>query len=335
MNLPISYRKLEAVKISRAYHEAIAEKHVEVDNLKAHELLIRNQYAGVNASDVNLIAGQYFADAQVPFDIGFEFAGVVVAIGNQVSKHKVGDAVIGIKVGGGYREYVTLHEDEAIAVPEANPQYMSLLTVGLAASIGLEHVGEMKSGETVLVTAATGGVGHLAVQLAKQAGNHVIGTCSTEEKKQLLLSLGCDRVINYKEEDVEQVLSKEYPQGINLIFENVGGLIFDISVKNLAKLGRLVVCGFVSEYTAGAQTVEAARIYHDLLWKSASVRAFLYSDYPELIPEHLLKLISSMQKGDLKVIMDDQEFLGLENVSKAMDYLYQGKNTGRVVVKLY
>lgn len=84
---------------------------------------------------------------------------------------------------------------------------------GLTASIALEQVGQMKSGQTVLVTAAAGGTGVFAVQLAKLAGNHVIGTCSSDEKIGMLKQLGCDRVINYKKENFAKVLKTEYPQG--------------------------------------------------------------------------------------------------------------------------
>ncbi len=277
MKLPISYRKAEARKISRNYHDAIAISEETTEALSDHEVLIKNKYAGVNASDVNLIAGQYFADFSLPFDLGFDFTGHIIAVGQSVDNHQVGDAVMGIKVGGGYREYVTLDQAEAIPIPEVSAELMSLLTVGLAASIGLKHVGEMKADERVLITAASGGVGHLAVQIAKRAGNHVIGTCGSDEKAQLLTELGCDRVINYRKEDLDSVLTKEYPEGINLILENVGGSLFDTSLKHVARLGRLVVCGFVSEYTSGAQSVDAPRVYHQLLWKSASVRGFLYS----------------------------------------------------------
>lgn len=109
----------------------------------------------------------------------------------------------------------------------------------------------MTSGETVLVTAAAGGAGQFAVQLAKLAGNHVIGTCSSDDKVAMLKvrrgyfyyvsscgsrdhlykDLGCDRVINYKKEDFKTVLRKEYPKGIDIIFESVGGKFFDICLK--------------------------------------------------------------------------------------------------------
>ncbi len=85
----------------------------------------------------------------------------------------------------------------------------------------------MKTGETVLVTAAAGGTGQFAVQLAKLAGNTVIATCSTPEKVKLLKELGCDRVINYKTENLEQVLKSEYPNGVDIVYESVGGETFN------------------------------------------------------------------------------------------------------------
>jgi hypothetical protein len=113
----------------------------------------------------------------------------------------------------------------------------------------------MKSQEVVLVTAAAGGTGHIAVQLAKLAGNHVIGTCSSEAKAQLLRELGCDREINYRTEDLDRVLKQEYPKGINLVFDCVGKEVFDTCVDNLAVRGRLVAIGFISEYAKNPERV--------------------------------------------------------------------------------
>jgi NADPH-dependent curcumin reductase CurA len=332
---PITFKKAVATALGRNYNDTIAIQEETLTSLAPDELLIKNKFAGVNASDLNMMAGLYFADAQLPFDLGFEFAGEVAAVGSEVENFKVGQPVIGIKTGGGYREYVTMKAAEVIPVPEATPQAMSLITVGLAASIGLKKVGEMSTGETVLVTAAAGGTGNIAVQLAKLAGNHVIATCSTDEKVEMLKELGCDRVINYKKEDLDEVLTKEYPQGINIVFENVGGQTFDTCVKHLAVLGRLLVCGFVSEYQQNEPSqITSPRIYHQLLWKSASVRGFLFSHYPELIPQHLQEMMGLMAEGKLKVQIDPTEFKGVENLPKAMDHLFEGKNKGKVVLSL-
>jgi hypothetical protein len=113
----------------------------------------------------------------------------------------------------------------------------------------------------------------------------------------------------------------------------VGGQLFDTCVNHLAKLGRVIICGFVSEYLQ-QDTVTAPRIYHQLLWKSASIRGFLFSDFPEQIPTHLQKLIGLLTEGKLKVSIDSKKFKGVDSILDAMDYLYSGSNNGRVVVEL-
>lgn len=222
-SLPEVYKKAVATRFSRDYKNIIDIVEEELTAPGPGQVLVRNEVAGVNASDLNMLAGQYFADASFPIDLGFEFGGKVVAIGSGISHLNIGDAVIGIKTGGGYREYVTMPAAELIPVPNVSGELISLLTVGLAASIGLKTVGEMKSNETVLVTAAAGGTGNIAVQLAKLAGNHVIGTCSSDEKAAYLKAMGCDRAINYRKENLDEVLAREYPKGVDLVFDNVGG----------------------------------------------------------------------------------------------------------------
>lgn len=98
------------------------------------------------------------------------------------------------------------------------------------------------------VTAAAGATGLFAVQLAKLAGNHVIATCSSDDKAEVLKKLGCDRVINYKKENLHTTLKKEYPKGIDIVYESVGGDTFTTCVRNLAQFGRLIIIGAISQY---------------------------------------------------------------------------------------
>lgn len=125
---------------------------------------------------------------------------------------------------------------------------LPLIVSGLTASLSLEHVGRMTSGETVLVTAAAGATGSFAVQLAKLNKNHVIGTCSSDEKVEFLKNIGCDRVVNYRSEDLNKVLKKEYPKGVDLVYECVGGEMYETCVQNLALKGRIIVIGMISGY---------------------------------------------------------------------------------------
>jgi len=178
--------------------------------------------------------------------------------------------VVTSTLGGGYREYHVVQESNALQVPEASPEVLSIMVSGLTASIALSEVGDLRHDETVLVTAAAGGTGQYAVQLAKQAGNHVVGTCGTDEKADFLEDLGCDRPLNYQSEDVGAVLEEEYPDGIDLIYEAVGGPLFDVCVEHLARHGRLLSIGYVSEYENGPETVERKRIYTSLIRTSRS-----------------------------------------------------------------
>lgn len=192
----------------------------------------------------------------------------------------------------------------------------------------------MTHDETVLVTAAAGGTGHYAVQLAKLAGNHVIGTCSTDEKVELLETIGCDRPINYEAENVAEVLETEYEGGIDLIYECVGGSLFDVCIEALARHGRLLSIGYVSEYQTGPEPVSRERIYTSLIPKSASVRGVFLPHFREHFSTHTKKLMRLQQSGSLNVFVDDTTFVGIESVFDAVDYLQRGENVGKLVVRL-
>lgn len=113
---------------------------------------------------------------------------------------------------------------------------------------GLQECGRLRKGETVLITAAAGGAGQFAVQLAKLAGCHVIATVGSEDKARLIRSLGADRAVNYRTEDLKAVLRTEYPRGVDVVWESVGGEWFGTCLNALAQKGRLIVIGAMSQY---------------------------------------------------------------------------------------
>ena len=201
-----TYRKIVAHKYSKNFREASEIVSANIVQPGPDQLLIKTHFGGVNASDVNISGGVYFSDGNFPFDLGCESVGEVVAVGPDVTQFQVGDAVASPQMGSAYSEMLCRNIDQFIKVPQCSPEYLSVSVAGLTASIGLYEAGDMGSGETVLITAAAGGVGNWCVQLAKLAGNHVIGTCSTQEKAQELKSLGCDRVVVYSEEALDDVL---------------------------------------------------------------------------------------------------------------------------------
>ncbi|MEM7593566.1 MAG: zinc-binding dehydrogenase, partial [Cyanobacteria bacterium P01_A01_bin.83] len=216
-----TYRKLVAKNFNQDFNSAVEIIKSPILQPGDHEILIRNKYAGVNAGfDTLLCKGKipYFSETP-PLDLGVEAVGTVEDVGSKVTKFTVGDAVLTTQRGGGYREYQRIDARFGFKVPKATPEVLSLMPTGVSALVALEQVGMMTSQETVMVTAAAGGTGHIAIQLAKLAGNHVIGTCGSEAKMQLLQELGCDRIINYHSENVADILQHEYPQGIDLVFE--------------------------------------------------------------------------------------------------------------------
>jgi len=330
-----TYKKLVAKNFSKDFNSAVEIVEDKIPEPADNQILIHNHYAGVNAGfDTLLCKGKisYFSETP-PIDLGVEAVGIVEVIGNKVSDFAVGDAVLTTQRGGGYREYQAIDAALAYKIPKATPEVLSLMPTGVSALVALEQVGAMSSQETVMVTAAGGGTGHIAVQLAKLAGNHVIGTCGSEAKFKLLQELGCDRIINYRSENVADVLKQEYPQGIDLVFECIGKEMFDTCVDNLAVRGRLVVVGFISEYGKNLEPISQPRIYHKLFWKAASIRGFLMPMYQEYIPEARDRLFDLFYSGQIKVAVDATEFKGIESIPAAVDYLLGGKNCGKVIVK--
>jgi len=327
------YKKLVATTFSTDFREAAEVVEEEIPEPGPQEVLVRNKYAAVNATDINISAGRYEPDADPPLDLGVEAAGIVVDTGREVRHLQDGDSVVTSTLGGGYREYNVVHASNAIQVPQPSPEALSIMVSGLTASIALEEVGDLAHDETVLVTAAAGGTGQYAVQLAKQAGNHVVGTCGTEKKVEFLEEMGCDRPIHYREENVAAVLADEYPDGIDLVYESVGGELFDICLDALARHGRLLSIGYVSEYKDGPEAIERERIYTSLISTSASIRGFFLPHFAEHFRSHMNKLLRQHRSGSLDIYVDDTPFEGVEEVPDAVEYLQSGESVGKVVIQ--
>ncbi len=330
-----TYRKLIAKQFNQEFQSAVEIVKVPMTKPAAGQLLIQNKFAGINSGfDTLLCQGKVpYVNLTPPFDLGVEAVGEVAAVGENIQAFQVGDAVVTTARGGGYREYQVIDANLAVKVREATPEVLTLMPTGISALVALEKVGEMKSNEVVLVTAAAGGTGHLAVQLAKLADNHVIGICGSEKKAGLLKELGCDRIINYRTENLDRVLKREYPNGINLVFDCVGKEVFDVCLENLAIRGRLVVVGFISEYGKNLEQVTRPRMYEQLFWKAASVRGFLMPLYQEYAAEARDRLLKLFYSGKLRVAVDPTQFNGIESIPTAVKYLLEGKNCGKVVVR--
>ncbi|XP_072317073.1 prostaglandin reductase 3-like [Eucyclogobius newberryi] len=340
--IPGAMKKLVVTELSPRFREAVALQTVAVPTPGNEELLVRNRFVGINASDINYSAGRYDPTVKPPFDAGFEGIGEVIGLGLRASsEYTIGDTVAYFR-NGAFAEYTVVPAKESIRVPLVKPEFLTLLVSGATAYIALKRLGDLTKGETVLVTAAAGGTGQFAVQFAKQAGCHVIGTCSSNEKAGFLKSIGCDRPINYKMENLGEVLRKEYPKGIDVVYESVGGNTLELAVNCLAQKGRLIVIGFISGYqsASGIPAFKGATLPVKLLQKSASMRGFFLPHFLSDYGAALAKMMQMMAKGQLVSEVDcgdleeEGRFSGLESVFRAVDYMYAGKNLGKVVVEL-
>lgn len=337
--IPDTFKKVVVYTLSHNFRSAtkIVQPELRLP-VKPQHALVKVLYAGVNASDVNFSSGRYFSgnkkevSATLPFDAGFEGVGLVAAVGDSVDL-KVGTPVA-LMTFGSYAEFTMVPVKHLITVPRPDPEVVAMLTSGLTASIALEKSGQMKSGEVVLVTAAAGGTGQFAVQLAKLAGNKVVATCGGESKAAMLRSFGVDRVIDYKKENIKAVLKNEFPKGVDIIYESVGGEMFDLCLNALAVHGRLIVIGMISQYQGehGWKPLSYTGICEKILAKSQTVAGFFLVQHGHLWKQHMNSLFDLYSSGKLKVVLDPKKFVGLESVADAVEYLHSGDSLGKVVV---
>lgn len=298
------------------------------------QLIVRNHYAGVNAIyDLRLAKGQITQHGIPPFCFGFESVGEVVATGSQVTEFQPGNYAASVRFGHAYRTLHRLRAEHAIRVEESSPEILAIIPTGASALVAMEQVAEVRQNETVLITAAAGGLGHFATQIALAKGNRVVAVCGTKEKADKLKALGCSAVINYREQQLSSALSAAAPTGFDLIFDSVGGATFDTLLEHIAPRGRLVVAGFTSD-ADNPTAITRPRIYTDLYWKAASVRAFMNPLFPEFQADARGRLIADYRAGKLSVWVDPTPFRGLEALPAAVEHLLAGRNLGKVVLDL-
>ncbi|GLC40673.1 hypothetical protein PLESTB_000034100 [Pleodorina starrii] len=340
-DLPGEYKKIVITSLSPNFRTAARCVTAPLPPLRVPppgRLLVRRVFAGVNASDINYSSGRYHssrseAESQLPFDAGFESVSVVVAVGEGVKDFAPGDCVAALSYGS-FSEYGMEPARTALPVPRVAPELVALLTSGLTASIALEEAGRIRAGETVLVTAAAGGTGQFAVQLAKAAGCRVVATCGGPDKARLLQALGADRVIDYSRESVKAVLKAEFPTGVDVVYESVGGEMFSTAVDALAPRGRLVIIGMMSSYGSGWAPGSYPGLAEKLLWKSAAAVGFFLLRYAPLFRAHLSRLVAVWEAGKLRVAIDPRVFVGVQSVFDAVDHLHSGRSVGKVVVQI-
>jgi NADPH2:quinone reductase len=283
------------------------------------QVLVKVSRAGINFADTHARENSYLASYELPLIPGTEVAGEVD-----------GRRVVALTGTGGYAEYAVAPEQSLFPLPDdvSDAQALALVVQGLSAWHLLKTSAHLAEGESVVVHAAAGGVGSLAVQLAKRYGaGRVIATASSEEKRGLALELGADAAVDPNAEDLNAAL-REANGGakVDVVLEMAGGRMFDQSLKALAPFGRLVTYGLASrepnEVSNGA-----------LMARSQAVVGFWLMHCfgrPGMVAEPLEELFGLVGSGDLRVV--EGETYGLSEARRAHEEMQARKTSGKLVL---
>ncbi|GAB4072816.1 NADPH:quinone oxidoreductase family protein [Barrientosiimonas marina] len=296
-----------------------------------NDVIIEVEAIGVNYADIARREGEYVLPTELPFTPGTEVVGKVTETGNKAGNVEKGTRVASLIGSGGYAEYVKTKADSLIPVPDgvSLEKAVALPLQGLSAYHILQTMGRLAEGETVLVHAAAGGVGSLAVQLAKRFGaGKVIATASTPEKLLFAEKMGADHLVNYSQDNWEKhVREVTDGKGVDVALEMAGGDVFHKTLKCLAPFGRMVVYGVAS----GQQP----KFYpSSLMRRNQSVVGFFLPQImqkPELFKSSLQELLAYAEKGELELTIGGTYPL---TEAKEVHRLFQERRTrGKMILK--
>lgn len=286
--------------------------------------------AGLNFADTLIVAGKYQEKPPFPFSPGMEAAGEVEAVGAGVSGLKEGDRVMALTGHGGFAERCVTQAQRVLKIPDSMSfAHAAAFPVAYGTShLALRHRGQLQRGETLLVHGAAGGVGLTAVQIGKVLGARVIGTARGAEKRAIAEANGADETIDYSEEDIRsRVLELTGGKGANVIYDPVGGDVFDASLRCIAWEGRLLVIGF-----AAGRIPQAPANY--LLLKNAAAVGVFWGAYMKNDPAVVLGGFEELLGwyADGRLAPHISATFGLEEVRDAMAMLLARKSTGKIVI---
>jgi NADPH:quinone reductase len=285
------------------------------------EVLIKVSRAGLNFADTHQRQDDYLAKATLPMIPGAEVAGV---------REDTGQRVVALCGTGGYAEYATAPGALTFPIPDGvdDGTALGLLLQGLTAWHLYRTCGRVQPGESVVVHAAAGGVGSLAVQLGRPMGaGRVIATASTEEKRQLALELGADVAIDASPEGMaERLIEANLGERVDVVFEMAGGQVFEESEKALAPFGRLVAYGIASREQNELATGALMRRSHAVVgfWLMHCLGR------PTMVDEALADLFDRVARGELRVVVGAT--YRLEQAADAQVALAERRTTGKVLL---
>ncbi len=306
----------------------------EIPALQDGEVLLSTRYVSV---DPYLRGRMSDAPSYIePFQIGKPMASGIIAevIESNHDDFKAGDFVSGMMP---WKETQVLKTDGLIKVdPDKAPlsAYLGILGMtGLTAYFGLTDIGKPKKGETLLVSGAAGAVGTMVGQIGKILGLRVVGIAGSDEKIEMLTSdFGFDAGINYNTTDnMVKAIRNACPDGVDVYFDNVGGEISDAVLFNINKFSRTINCGAIAVYN-NTEAPKGISPQPFLVKNSASMKGFIIFDYVERHPEGIKQLAEWLQQDKLKYTETIRE--GFDNIPQAFMDLFEGKNKGKMVVKV-
>jgi NADPH2:quinone reductase len=298
----------------------------------ASEARLAVRACGINFADTLIIQGQYQVKPAFPFSPGLEVAGEVIEVGADVTHLLPGDRVLATTQYGGLAQEVCVPAAMALPIPD-NMEFVTAASFAVAygtSHVALTHRGNLKPGETLLVLGAAGGVGLTAVEIGKLLGAKVIAAASTPEKLELAKQYGADHLVDYTKENIrDQVKAFTNGKGADVIYDPVGGSIFEQVMRCVAWEGRVLVIGFASG------TIPQLPVNLTLV-KNCSVVGVYWGAYalnkPKVLIDSLHTLLGWYAEGKLKPHIS--AIYPLERAAEALNALIQRRSTGKVVVTI-
>ncbi len=307
---------------------------IEVPNIKDSEILLKTVYISVDP----YLRGRMRDEKSYiePFQLGKPLESMLVAkvTASNNSDFPEGSHVIGMLEWK--KEQVHNGKDLRKIDPSLAPAsaFLGVLGLtGLTGYIALDKIGDLKEGETLLVSGAAGAVGSIVGQIGKIKGCKVIGIAGSDDKIEHITSkFNLDDGINYKETDnMKAAIKEKCPDGVDVYFDNVGGEILDATLQNINKNARIINCGAISIYNS-TEIPTGPRPEGILIKKTALMQGFLIRDHIQDYNSAISQLAEWLKSGKLKY--DETVVEGFENTPKAFIDLFDGKNTGKMLVKI-
>jgi NADPH-dependent curcumin reductase CurA len=256
---------------------------------------------------------------------------VAEVIESKNARFSPGDFVVGM---AGWQQYQVsdgagLRKIDVSVIPPS--AYLGSVGMpGVTAWYGLTQIGRPQSGETVVVTAAAGAVGSVVGQLAKLRGCRAVGVAGGKAKCQLVMDeFGFDACVDYKSESFKDDFRAATPKGVDVVFENVGGAVFDASLARMNAFGRIALCGVIAGYSGQSIAMQNVR---SLLVNRVLLQGFIVAEHMEFWPQALAEL--SQRVAAKRIRYRETVAQGLENAPRAFIGLLEGKNVGKQLVKL-